>query len=65
MSDSNNDSVRLLLETVASQAQTIRAQAETIRHLLGQPQADELHFVPLPKPLVEQVEAYWAAEFKL
>ena len=31
----------------------------------GQPQADELHFVPLPKPLVEQVEAYWAAEFKL
>ena len=42
MSDSNNDSVRLLLETVASQAQTIRAQAETIRHLLGQPQADEL-----------------------
>lgn len=41
MSDSNNDSVRLLLETVASQAQTIRAQAETIRHLLGQPPADE------------------------
>ena len=42
MSDSSNDSVRLLLETVASQAQTIRAQAETIRHLLGQPPADEL-----------------------
>lgn len=42
MSDSNNDSVRLLLETVASQSQTIRAQAETIRHLLGQPPADEL-----------------------
>lgn len=42
MSDSNNDSLRLLLETVASQAQTIRAQAETIRHLLGQPPADEL-----------------------
>lgn len=42
MSDSNNDSVRLLLETVASQAQTIRAQSETIRHLLGQPPADEL-----------------------
>ena len=42
MSDSNNDSVRLLLETVAAQAQTIRAQAETIRHLLGQPDADEL-----------------------
>lgn len=42
MSDSNNDSVRLLLETVASQAQTIRAQAETIRHLLGQPDADEM-----------------------
>ncbi|HEY5971509.1 MAG TPA: phosphate ABC transporter substrate-binding protein PstS [Pseudoxanthomonas sp.] len=31
----------------------------------GQPQADELHFVPLPKPLVEQVEAYWASEIKL
>ena len=42
MSDSNSDSVRLLLETVASQAQTIRAQAETIRHLLGQPDADEM-----------------------
>lgn len=42
MSDSNNDSARLLLETVASQAQTIRAQAETIRHLLGQPDADEM-----------------------
>lgn len=42
MSDSNNDSVRLLLETVAAQAKTIQAQAETIRHLLGQPPADEL-----------------------
>ncbi|WP_454830035.1 phosphate ABC transporter substrate-binding protein PstS [Pseudoxanthomonas wuyuanensis] len=31
----------------------------------GQPQADELHFVPLPKPLVDQIEAYWAAEIKL
>ena len=42
MSDSNSDSVRLLLETVASQAQTIRAQAETIRHLLGQPDSEEM-----------------------
>jgi len=42
MSDLNSASVRLLLETVASQAQTIRAQAETIRHLLGQPPADEM-----------------------
>lgn len=31
----------------------------------GQSQANELHFVPLPKPLVDQVEAYWASEFKL
>jgi phosphate transport system substrate-binding protein len=31
----------------------------------GQTQANELHFVPLPKPLVDQVEAYWASEFKL
>ena len=31
----------------------------------GQAQADELHYVPLPPALVEQVEAYWAAEFKL
>jgi phosphate transport system substrate-binding protein len=31
----------------------------------GQRQADELHYVPLPPALVEQVEAYWAAEFKL
>ena len=30
----------------------------------GQAQADELHYVPLPKPLVDQVEAYWAAEIK-
>ena len=31
----------------------------------GQPQANELHYVPLPAPLVEQVEAYWAAEIAL
>jgi phosphate transport system substrate-binding protein len=31
----------------------------------GQAQADELHYVPLPPELVEQVKAYWAAEFKL
>ncbi len=31
----------------------------------GQPQANELHYVPLPEPLVAQVEAYWAAELKL
>jgi len=31
----------------------------------GQPQADELHFVPLPAPLVEQVKVYWAAETKV
>ena len=30
----------------------------------GQAQADELHFVPLPKPLVDQVEAYWASQIK-
>lgn len=30
----------------------------------GQPQADALHFVPLPKELVEQVEAYWASEIE-
>jgi len=30
----------------------------------GQPQAQALHYVPLPEPLVKQVEAYWAAEFK-
>jgi phosphate transport system substrate-binding protein len=31
----------------------------------GQPQAQELHYVPLPPELVAQVKAYWAAEFKL
>ncbi|MCR6700166.1 MAG: phosphate ABC transporter substrate-binding protein PstS [Dokdonella sp.] len=31
----------------------------------GQQQASELHFVPLPKDLVEQIEAYWAAQIKL
>ena len=30
----------------------------------GQKQADELHYVPLPAPLVAQIEAYWAAELK-
>ncbi|HET6397775.1 MAG TPA: phosphate ABC transporter substrate-binding protein PstS [Pseudoxanthomonas sp.] len=30
----------------------------------GQAQADELHYVPLPPELVQQIEAYWAAEFK-
>lgn len=34
MSDSSNDSLRLLLETVATQAQTIQTQAETISRLL-------------------------------
>jgi phosphate transport system substrate-binding protein len=31
----------------------------------GTQQADELHFVSLPPELMKQVEAYWAAEFKL
>ncbi len=31
----------------------------------GQPQADELHFVPLPSALVEQVEAYWASQITI
>jgi phosphate transport system substrate-binding protein len=30
----------------------------------GQAQAQALHYVPLPPQLVQQVEAYWAAEFK-
>ncbi|MFT4248688.1 MAG: phosphate ABC transporter substrate-binding protein PstS [Pseudomonas sp.] len=30
----------------------------------GQAQANELHYVPLPPELVQQIEAYWAAEFK-
>ena len=30
----------------------------------GQPQAQELDYVPLPPALVEQVEAYWAAEIQ-
>lgn len=30
----------------------------------GQPQAESLHYVPLPPELVQQIEAYWAAEFK-
>ena len=29
----------------------------------GQAQANELHYVPLPPALVQQIEAYWAAEF--
>lgn len=34
MSDSNSDSQRLLLETLAMQAKTIQTQAETIARLL-------------------------------
>ena len=30
----------------------------------GGPQADALHYVPLPPELVQQVKAYWASEFK-
>ena len=30
----------------------------------GQAQANELHYVPLPPELVQQIEAYWTAEFK-
>jgi len=29
----------------------------------GKAQASELHYVPLPAELVQQIEAYWAAEF--
>jgi len=29
----------------------------------GQAQANELHYVALPPELVQQIEAYWAAEF--
>ena len=31
----------------------------------GQQEATDLHFVPLPKELVAQIEAYWAAQIKL
>ena len=31
----------------------------------GQKQAEELDYVPLPKPLVDQIEAYWKAQIKL
>ena len=30
----------------------------------GAPQAQELDYVPLPKPLVEQIETYWKTQFK-
>ena len=30
----------------------------------GQAQATELHYVPLPAELVQQIDAYWSAEFK-
>ncbi|WP_305806412.1 phosphate ABC transporter substrate-binding protein PstS [Stenotrophomonas sp. YIM B06876] len=29
----------------------------------GQQQANDLHYVPLPAPLVTQIESYWASEF--
>lgn len=30
----------------------------------GRTQAEELHYVPLPEPLVKQVQEYWTANFK-
>ena len=30
----------------------------------GQPQAEQLAYVPLPKTLVDQIEAYWKSDFK-
>ncbi|WCE04235.1 phosphate ABC transporter substrate-binding protein PstS [Pseudoxanthomonas sp. JBR18] len=30
----------------------------------GQKQADELHYVPLPQPLVDQISTYWGTAFK-
>jgi phosphate transport system substrate-binding protein len=30
----------------------------------GQPQAKALDYVPLPDPLVKQIEAYWASTIK-
>ena len=30
----------------------------------GRPQADALHFVPLPAELVQQIEAYWTSDIK-
>lgn len=30
----------------------------------GKPQADALHFVPLPAELVQQIEAYWASDIQ-
>jgi hypothetical protein len=29
----------------------------------GQKQADDLHYVPLPPNLVQQIEGYWKAQF--
>jgi phosphate transport system substrate-binding protein len=29
----------------------------------GQPQAEQLHYVPLPQALVQQIEVYWKASF--
>lgn len=31
----------------------------------GQGQAEALHYVPLPPPLVEQIKAYWGSEFQI
>jgi len=33
-------------------------------YVKGRTQAEALHYVPLPEPLVKQVQAYWASNFK-
>jgi phosphate transport system substrate-binding protein len=56
----------ILMYKQPKDAQRSKAALEFFKWSLenGQPQAAELHYVPLPQPLVEQVKAYWAAEFK-
>jgi phosphate transport system substrate-binding protein len=56
----------MLMHKQPRNAERSRATLEFFRWAFenGQAQASELHYVPLPPELVQQIEAYWAAEFK-
>ena len=56
----------MLIRKQGTDAARSRATVDFFRWAFehGRTQADDLHYVPLPPELVQQIEAYWAAEFQ-
>lgn len=59
--------VFVLMPKAAKDAGQARAALGFFRWALekGQTLAADLHYVPLPAPVVSQVEGYWKAQFKV